>query len=428
VNKLLVSFALSVLLAFAQGADSLEQLRQEVAANPTSSLAHFKIAGILMRDRNFQEAEREFEAALQGDLQPSWIRNETYLQLGLVFDLIGQPDRAAEAYQATYNPPRANAEVAQMTEPEYSEEARIAGLEGSVQVAGLTDAKGSIRNPRVTRSLGLGLDEKAIEAVRQWRFRSSDGGKLGELPVSLQIDFRLPEKQSRWHMIGLSFDPPAGVTRPMFAAATYPLGTGISVSAIDEGRILGAVGRQATATLRFDIDEDGTPVHFEVQQASLEMWGPEAMALVSEWRFKPGMKNGRAVKVPVTVELAWGPRDLSPAAIANLRQQDLSREPAPNDVVSRPRVIQMGPAEYPEQARAAGLHGTVVIGLVVDENGIPGHFHVVRSLDPLLDQKAIEAVTQWRFAPVVVNGRAVAAPTTVGIPFGAAFKRIPPRD
>ena len=56
-------------------------------------------------------------------------------------------------------------------EPEFSEEARKAKLQGVVMLYGEVDTNGRLRNIRVTRGLGLGLEEKAIEAVKQWRFR-----------------------------------------------------------------------------------------------------------------------------------------------------------------------------------------------------------------------------------------------------------------
>lgn len=45
--------------------------------------------------------------------------------------------------------------------------------------------------------------------------------------------------------------------------------------------------------------------------ASRAIWGPEAAAVVSEWRFKPGMKDGKAISVPCSVDLVWGPQNLT---------------------------------------------------------------------------------------------------------------------
>ena len=77
-------------------------------------------------------------------------------------------------------------------EPQYTEEARAAKWQGSVLLSVVIDASGTPRNISVIRPLGLGLDEKAIEAVSQWRFQP--GTKEGA-PVSVQaqieVTFRL---------------------------------------------------------------------------------------------------------------------------------------------------------------------------------------------------------------------------------------------
>jgi len=58
----------------------------------------------------------------------------------------------------------------QKKQPDYSEEGRIAGLEGTVWVTGVIAEDGSPRDVRVTGPLGLGLEEKALEAVRECVF------------------------------------------------------------------------------------------------------------------------------------------------------------------------------------------------------------------------------------------------------------------
>jgi len=77
-------------------------------------------------------------------------------------------------------------------EPEFSEQARKAKYQGVVVLAIDVDASGNVRNIRVRQSLGLGLDEKAIEAVSKWRFRP---GVLNGRPVTteavVQVSFQL---------------------------------------------------------------------------------------------------------------------------------------------------------------------------------------------------------------------------------------------
>src|SRR5215470_16213993 len=55
-------------------------------------------------------------------------------------------------------------------DPEYSEEARKAKFQGTVLLYIEVDPSGKATNIKVARSLGLGLDEKAIEAVKKWKF------------------------------------------------------------------------------------------------------------------------------------------------------------------------------------------------------------------------------------------------------------------
>ncbi len=77
-------------------------------------------------------------------------------------------------------------------EPEYSEEARKAKFQGAVLLAIVILPDGSTSNIRVIRPLGLGLDEKAIEAVRKWRFRPSmkDGSAVA-VSANVEVNFRL---------------------------------------------------------------------------------------------------------------------------------------------------------------------------------------------------------------------------------------------
>jgi TonB family protein len=82
--------------------------------------------------------------------------------------------------------------VLRRVDPQYSEEARIAKYQGTVIVRAEIGADGEPRNLAVQRSLGMGLDEKAIEAVRQWRFSPA---MLNGQPISvtavLEVNFRL---------------------------------------------------------------------------------------------------------------------------------------------------------------------------------------------------------------------------------------------
>ncbi len=77
-------------------------------------------------------------------------------------------------------------------EPEYSLEARKAKFQGSVVLSVEVNASGQVTGAKVSKSLGLGLDEKAIEAVKQWRFEPGmKDGKPVATQAQVQLDFRL---------------------------------------------------------------------------------------------------------------------------------------------------------------------------------------------------------------------------------------------
>ena len=291
--------------------------------NPaSSSLVHFRRGEMYLKEDNLQSAANEFRAALNGDLDPNWTEVWSHIQLARIFDLTSRHDRAINEYQeaastgdntngalddreqlpqrsgqAIFFPhPAFSDRTDSNTEPEYTQEARIAELEGTVVLNGAIDEGGSAQNLQVLAPLGLGLDEKAIEAVKQWHFKPrADASKRRCHEIA--VDFRLI-KQSRWHLIQAQFGPPAGASRPVFVSALYPIGAGIGPQAMEEGSVLAAIGRLATAKVTFDVDEHGLPVRFQVLDSSDPVWGTEAMSVVDQWRFTPGMKNGIAMAVP----------------------------------------------------------------------------------------------------------------------------------
>src|SRR5439155_407114 len=61
--------------------------------------------------------------------------------------------------------------VLQRVEPQYSEEARKARYQGTVVLEAIVRKDGTVDIMRIVRSLGFGLDENAIQALKQWRFR-----------------------------------------------------------------------------------------------------------------------------------------------------------------------------------------------------------------------------------------------------------------
>jgi TonB family protein len=77
-------------------------------------------------------------------------------------------------------------------EPEFSEEARKAKYQGVVVLNIIVGTDGRVHNPRVVRALGMGLDEKAIEGVKTWKFDpSKKDGRAVAVEMNIEVAFNL---------------------------------------------------------------------------------------------------------------------------------------------------------------------------------------------------------------------------------------------
>jgi len=78
-------------------------------------------------------------------------------------------------------------------EAEFSDEARRAKYQGVCLISLIVDAQGNPQNPRVVRALGMGLDEKALEAVRKYKFKPAmkDGKTPVPVMITVEVNFRL---------------------------------------------------------------------------------------------------------------------------------------------------------------------------------------------------------------------------------------------
>ena len=85
--------------------------------------------------------------------------------------------------------------------------------------------------------------------------------------------------------------------------------------------------------------------------------------------------------------------------------------------VSAPKLLKKTEPEYTEGARAGKIQGTVVLGVDISPDGTAGNFEVLRTLEPGLDQKAIDAVQQWRFQPGMKAGAPVTVRATIEVNF-----------
>lgn len=85
--------------------------------------------------------------------------------------------------------------------------------------------------------------------------------------------------------------------------------------------------------------------------------------------------------------------------------------------VSAPKPIYLPDPEFSEEARAAGFQGVCVLGVEVDRAGNPQQIRIVRPLGYGLDEKAVEAVSHWKFNPAQKDGEPVAVIINIEVQF-----------
>jgi aminopeptidase N len=78
---------------------ALAEYQKALEANPQSSLASYRIGEVLFTQRNYQASVNAYRDALRGDDEPRWTEVWSHIQIGKIFDMTGQRDRAVNEYR-----------------------------------------------------------------------------------------------------------------------------------------------------------------------------------------------------------------------------------------------------------------------------------------------------------------------------------------
>lgn len=184
---------------------------------------------------------------------------------------------------------------------------------------------------------------------------------------------------------------------PMLAAWRHPLLTDDSMSSVFEALV--AASTDAVKQWRYDAPKEG-PIAFDVTIAFAPETEPRVVSQpVAAVATVPPDRPADLPVFPAVepldappVDWAEGVKPLS-AYIARI-------------LVPPTKTRHVAPV-YPQQAKDAHVQGLVVIQARVEPDGHVSHARVVRS-NPPLDQSAIDAVLQWEFEPLVIDGEGVA--------------------
>ncbi len=209
-----------------------------------------------------------------------------------------------------------------------------------------------------------------------------------------------------------------GMTVPVLVKQVKPLYTPAAISARIEG----------TVVLECVVAVDGSVEEVRVTKSLDPALDEEAIKSLKQWSFKPGTKDGQAVRVRVTVDivfkLATGAgqplfpiRAVGEAPSSPTAKADESPVYVPGDGVVSPVLVKETKPQYTAATKAAGIQGTVLLECVVLADGSIGEVRVTRSLDDALDEEAIKSLKQWSFKPGTKDGRPVPVRVAIEMTF-----------
>jgi TonB family protein len=189
--------------------------------------------------------------------------------------------------------------VLRKVNPAFSDAARQARTEGTVTLYVQVSPDGKAENIRVLHPLPDGLNEKAIEAVRQWEFQP--GMKNGQpvwVEAQIDVNFKFLDKKDAEAAQEMKAAAqvggfPANATAPVLIRK-------VEAQYTSEAR---AAKFQGTVTLSAKITTDGVPEDIRVVHSLGLGLDEKAIEAVKQWQFRPATKDGRPVAMMATLEV-----------------------------------------------------------------------------------------------------------------------------
>ena len=159
-------------------------------------------------------------------------------------------------------------------------------------------------------------------------------------------------------------------------------------------------GKTGTVILNVRTDKQGGVERVLVLNGKYADFNAAAVEAVKKWRYEPLIKDGEPRSVVFSVTVNFRLRETAQGAVE-----------AGGDI-EPPTVTKRVDPVYPEEARKAGIQGSVILYVTTDEKGRVKNIDVLKSITAL-DKAAVDAVRQWVYKPYVSDG--VAKPVSFSI-------------
>ena len=297
--------------------------------------------------------------------------------------------------------------------PAYTEEARNARVEGIVLIQAIVRKDGTVDSFKVLKSLGHGLDESAVNTIAtKWQFQP---GTLNGAPVDVQViievAFRIYRKkeQDAKAMPG-SLDEALRI--PSDEKVLKPL-----PDIAEQGNY----GAQFIVGSMY-VEGKGVPQDYIQAYKYLALFNA-ALADKKNPEFQNAVK--RATDLIDSIAGKMTAEQIADAGrlVEEWKSAYLQSKCGAPDIKGNWRVEEGFPSSmqrppYSQQAREAGIEGSVLVECIIRKEGRADQCKVVRGLGYGLDEAAIFAVTgRWRFMPAKCNGEPVDKRTLIPVMF-----------
>ena len=285
--------------------------------------------------------------------------------------------------------------IIKQVNPFYPEEARKKGIQGVVILEAKSDEYGRVMDAMILRSIPE-LDRAAIDAVRQWVYEPLlIDGKPTKVLFTVTVRFQLNEKDIEKFAEG-AVKVKDQINPPKLVKLVSPVYPEIARQAKIEGVVIVQVRTDAQGRVKDAMVLRSVPL---LDQAAIEA--------VRQWVYEPLLIDGQAREAVFTVTVRF---DLSAEKTVRVPQGGATGE------IIAPTLVKKVDPVYPEMARMAGIQGVVLLEATTDEKGNVVKVRVLKSI-PELDQAAIDALKQWKYEPLIIEGKPKGVVFTVMIRF-----------
>jgi TonB family protein len=304
--------------------------------------------------------------------------------------------------------------------------ARKLRAQGNVTLSLVVTADGAVRDVRIVKSAGYGMDQQAAECIAKWRFQPGrkDGSPV-DVAVQTGYDFGLSPRARLWGAGPLVFAPGSQIHPPVLKSGAMP------TSECEPG--------DETVLLQFTVDPSGDvrdiqPLH---GQASTSL--PLLSKSIATWKFTPASNETGPIAATGKVLLIKGEDPFRYRAYTSFRDSGSPQPPEPKPIESPAtpgsiktmtlhtkvnlepdeagkQLVHTVAPEYPAEAKAAHIQGTVSLVVTIDKDGSVKEVKEISGPRELVPA-AIRAVRQWRYNPIFFRGQAQEAETVVDVPF-----------